>query len=61
MERVGGDQRVDPLDLGIAGNMSLFSSSGIPHDKSAHAKNRSKLRDLNSHLIFGFYPHFSEV
>ncbi len=42
-------------------NKSLFSSSGIPHDKSASAKSRSKRRDLDSHLILGLYPHFSEV
>ncbi len=35
--------------------------SDIRHDKSAYAKNRSKFRNLNSHLIPRIYPHFSEV
>jgi hypothetical protein len=43
------------------GNRSAVSSSGIPYEKSAFAKNRSKFRDLNSHLIPRLYPYFSEV
>ena len=52
---VGGTAATSP------GNKSLPSSSDIPHDKSAYEKNRSKFRDLNSHLIPRIYPHSSEV